>query len=416
VFAETRPDPHEASPKRMRIGVSALFQASGGSLTHLRRLLTDWGEMGILDRHELVVFASSGTHGRLSSDLPAGTAQRIQWRIMPGSDRGLLMRLYEEQVRLPRAARRERLDCLFCPGNIVPYASSIPSVVLFQNAAPFCFGVSLRSVGFRYWVRFRLLGRMMRWSARRSTAVIFISTYFRDLFVSRFGFPPAKGTVIYHAREETCANLEAYPDVEQKHGIRRPYVLVVAHLNPYKNLVELVEAFDRARRECGRTALQLVIAGRRNHPAYYRKLLAERARLGLQEEDVRLAGEIAHQDVLALIAGCQFYVYPSTCENCPTALIEALSQGVPIACSNVGVMPEIGGEAVAYFDPWNVEDIARTLVSLMTDAELCQRLRSLARKRAGIFPDGATVARETVAFLEAAGQRGLSDRKLGARP
>jgi glycosyltransferase involved in cell wall biosynthesis len=399
----------------MRIGVSALFQASGGSLTHLRRLLADWGEMGILDRHELVVFASSGTQARLSSDLPAAAARRIRWRILPRSDRGLLSRLYEEQVTLPREARRERLDCLFCPGNVVPYASSVPSVVLFQNAAPFCVGVSLRSMGLRYWLRFRLLGRLMRWSARRSMAVIFISNYFRDLFVRRFGFPPAKGRVIYRAREETRAH-EANPDVERKHGLRRPYVLVVAHLNPYKNLVELVEAFDRARRECGRTALQLVIAGRRNHPAYYRKLLAARVRLGLQEEDVRLAGEIPHQDILALIAGSQFYVYPSTCENCPTALIEALSQGVPIACSNVGVMPEIGGEAVAYFDPWNVESIARTLLSLMTDAELCGRLRSLALKRAGIFPDGATVARETIAILEAAGQQGLSDRKLGARP
>lgn len=400
----------------MKIGVSALFQASGGSLTHLRRLLADWGEMGVLDRHEIVVFASSGTHARLSSDLPAAAAQRIQWRILPGSDRGLLLRLYEEQVSLPREARREGLDCLFCPANVVPYASSIPSVVLFQNAAPFCLGVSLRSMGFRYWLRFRLLGRLIRWSARRSTAVIFISTYFRDLLVRRFRFPPAKGTVLYRAREETRARPEANPDVEHRLGLRRPYVLVVAHLNPYKNLVELVEGFDRARRECGRTSLQLVIAGRRNHPAYHRKLLAERARLGLQEEDVRLAGEIAHEDVLALIAGCQFYVYPSTCENCPTALIEALSQGVPIACSNVGVMPEIGGDAVAYFDPWNVEDIARTLLSLMTDAELCQRLRSSARKRAGIFPDGATVARETIAILEAAGQRGLTDRRLGARP
>jgi hypothetical protein len=145
----------------MRIGVNALFQASGGSLTHLRRLLADWGALGILDRHEIVVFASGGTQARLSADLPAEAVRRLQWRVRRRSDRGLLWRLYEEQVALPRAALRERLDCLFCPANVVPFSLSIPTVVLFQNAAPFCAGISLKSMGLRYWLRFAL-GRLMR--------------------------------------------------------------------------------------------------------------------------------------------------------------------------------------------------------------------------------------------------------------
>jgi hypothetical protein len=60
--------------------------------------------------------------------------------------------------------------------------------------------------------------------------------------------------------------------------------------------------------------------------------------------------------------------------------------------------------------------IEAAFVSVTKQVRVGGRLRSLARKRAGIFPDGATVARETIATLEAAGRRGLPDRGLGARP
>lgn len=83
---------------------------------------------------------------------------------------------------------------------------------------------------------------------------------------------------------------------------------------------------------------------------------------------------------------------------------EALCHGAPIACSNVGVMPEIGGEAVVYFDLCDVEDIARVLTRLMTDEDLRQRLRAAARERASAFPDGAGVAGDTISRLEAAGR------------
>lgn len=360
--------------------------------------------MGILDRHEMVVFASRGTHSRVAGALPEAVSGKIRWRILRSSDLGPLSRLYAEHVTLPRLARREGLDCLFCPGNLVPAGVTVPSVVLFQNAAPFCESVTLHSVGFRYWLRFRLLGALMRSSARRAASVIFISAYFRDLFVRLYGFDSRRGAVVHRARASDQGPREADPAAEERFGIRRPYVLVVSHVNPYKNLVEVVEAFDRARRKTGLSSLTLVIVGRRNHAAYYRKLVATVSRLGLSDSDVRLVGEVAHADVQKLIAGCELYVFPSTCENCPTALIEALDQGAPVACSSTGVMPEIAGDAVVYFDPDDVEDVSRALALLLTDEDLRRRLRAAARERAATFPDGPQVARETIAILEAAGR------------
>jgi glycosyltransferase involved in cell wall biosynthesis len=385
----------------MRIGISALFRASGGSLTHLRRLLADWDGSGVLERHELVVFASPSTEAALVPSL-GSSAARIRWRIAPASDRGPLFRLFSEHVWLPREARREELDCLFCPANVVPAGITAPSVVLFQNAAPFCESVTLGSVGFSYWLRFRLLGVLMRLSARRASSVIFISAFFRDLFASRFRFDATRSVVIHRAREGRVQRVEADKPLEERLGIRRPYALVVSHLNPYKNLVEVVEAFDRARQQARPGPLQLVIVGRRNHAAYARRLLRTIARLGLGRDGVCLPGELPHEEVQKLVAGCELYVFPSTCENCPTALIEALDLGVPIACSNVGVMPEIGGDAVLYFDPDDVEDAARSLAALATDEALRGRLRAAARERAKVFPDGARVASETIAVLEAA--------------
>ena len=155
--------------------------------------------------------------------------------------------------------------------------------------------------------------------------------------------------------------------------MRRPYALVVSHLNPYKNLVEVVEAFGRARPRAAGGPLQLVLVGRRNHEAYYRRLVATVSRLGL--------------------AGDGRFLPPLEPD-----------QGAPVACSSAGVMPEIGGDTVLYFDPWDVEDIARALVALAGDETLRRRLGAAARERARVFPDGVRVATDTIAILEAAGR------------
>jgi glycosyltransferase involved in cell wall biosynthesis len=384
----------------MRIGISALFYASGGSLTNLSQLLRTWSEDGTLDKHDVVLFASRGTFAGLTRESGANVLKRLTVRIMKTADRGLLSRIAAEQISILHQLRKERIDVLFCPGNVIPYATKVPTVAVFQNAAPFCDSVTFRTLRGQRWIQFRVLGRLMRATARRATRVIFISRFFRDLFVERFHFAPDRAAVILRGAGNGST---ASPDrtLERSLGIRGPYVLSVSNINPYKNMIELIDAFSAAVRECGDAEHQLVIAGLVNFP-WYLRLMKDGVRRGGLEERVILAGDLPHRDVESLLAGCESFAFTSTCENCPTALIEAMAFGLPIGSSNVGVMPEIGGDAVSYFDPSSTESIKTVLIPLMTDRAFREDLSWRARQRAATFPSVADAARRTLSIIESA--------------
>lgn len=380
----------------MRLGISTLFQASGGSLTNLAQLLRSWDRSGALDRHAVTLFTSPRVAERLEKAVGKTTSSRISLVLFPGSDRGLAARLFDEQWRLPRAVNRHGIDVLFCPGNVTPYLASVPVVPTFQNAAPFCDGVTVATTGLRHWIQFKVLGGFMRMSARKATTVIFLSEWLRQIFVERFGFDPSRGRIIPRAGARAEA---ADPALEARLGIRRPFIISVSHLNPYKQTVELIEAFALASRDVpGR---QLVLVGMAQFPAYRQRIEDTIDRLALRDTVV-LTGELPHPDAVRLMAAAESFVFTSTCEAGPTALVEALSLGLPTGASNFGAMREVVGDAGLLFDPYDPHDVARVLCRLMDDGALRDDLRVRARERVQDRLDAAQVAAATLAVLEEA--------------
>jgi len=379
----------------VRIGINALFQARGGSYTNLAQLLGEWRRPSVLARHDFVLFASRGTLARLGKDLISA------FRVIPmeGADRGLVARVCVEQALLWKAVARQRIDVLYCPANTTPLVSPVPCVVTLQNAAPFCDSVSIDTAGFSTWLRLWILGRLLRWSARRAVHVIFISKYFRDLFVSRYGMDPDRTSIVYRSRTATDGAVGARAEALARYGIHGPYVLTVSHFYPYKNLTQLIEGYARAITRTD-SPPQLVIAGGEVLKGYGKRIQSLLGRLGLDDGRVVLTGELHASEVAALLLSCELFAFSSTCENCPTALIEALAAGVPVACSNVGVMPEIAGDAAVYFDPFNVESVASALLRLMENANLREELRANARAQSARFPTVDEAAARVLEILE----------------
>ena len=380
----------------VRVGINALFQAHGGSLVHLQELLREWRTDGTLSKHRVVLFSSTANLRALETVLDG--IRVVQLR---RSDLGTAARLLVEQTELVSAIDRERVDVLFCPANTVPLRTRIPSVVLLQNAAPFCASISPASVGAAQWLRYRLLGRAMRLSVRRAARVIFISEYFRDQFTRRCRFDVTKATVIYRARRPALKTGRGATLLAER-GIHGRFVLSVSHLYPYKNLVELAEGFLIASRAHPGLDGRLVLVGTEYFRGYQTRIQEALVRHRAPEGQVILVGGQPSDVVAELLARCEVFAFPSTCENCPTALIEAIGAGVPIACSRVGVMPEIAGDAASYFDASDPHDIARALGELLRDADLRQELRRRALARANRFPEPSEVATRTLDVLKAA--------------
>ncbi len=381
----------------MRIGINALFQARGGSLTNLAELLREWRAAGELRSREVVLFASAGTIERL------GDAVQDDVTIVrpPELGESVWGRILVEQFWLSRRIGRENIDVLFSPGNTIPLFTRIPCVATLQNLGPFCED-ALRYSDWQVRVRWMLLGLFIRLTARKATRLIFISRFFQNALRARVAFPLERSVTLYRARPSN-GNVAR----TRKAFAEPPYVLCVSYLYPYKHFGELAEGFCIARAALRRPELRLVIAGGDPLQGYRARLDAELRRRGVPEDAVVFTGSLSRPEVLALLADAELFAFASTCEGGPTALIEALHFEIPIVCSDVGVMPEIVGDAARLFDPYDPRSIAREIEAVLSDPELRAELLAAARRQVQKFPAAREAALTTLGVIrDAANGRG----------
>ena len=98
-----------------------------------------------------------------------------------------------------------------------------------------------------------------------------------------------------------------------------------------------------------------------------------------------MTGFVSDRELLSLVGHADALVMPSLYEGFGLPPLEAMAAGVPVLAARAASMPEVCGEAALYFDPRNVEDIARNLVRIASDPDLGMRMREAGRQRSRQF-------------------------------
>ena len=81
-------------------------------------------------------------------------------------------------------------------------------------------------------------------------------------------------------------------------------------------------------------------------------------------------GSLPYKETLEWYHKADMFVFPSTCENLPIILLEAMTAGLPIASSDRGPMPEVLKDAVLYFNPESVTSIKNCLRYMIENPDL----------------------------------------------
>ncbi|MDP3724568.1 MAG: glycosyltransferase family 1 protein [bacterium] len=181
------------------------------------------------------------------------------------------------------------------------------------------------------------------------------------------------------------------------------YFLFVGTIQPRKNLVRLIEAFSKVCHSGGSAATdrisRLVLIGKRGWLSDEIYAAAQKVNDESNNDYIRFLDNVPTEDLPAFYSGATALVFPSLFEGFGLPILEAMACGCPVMTSNVSSMPEVGGNAVEYVDPYNIEDIKQKIQLLANDEERCQELRKKGLERAKKFTWEAA-ARKTLAVLE----------------
>ena len=77
--------------------------------------------------------------------------------------------------------------------------------------------------------------------------------------------------------------------------------------------------------------------------------------------NVIFTGYVTNEELAYLYSHTDGFILPSTYEGFGLPVLEALNCGTPVICSNTSSIPEVGGEYVEYFDPYNIDEIAKRI-------------------------------------------------------
>jgi glycosyltransferase involved in cell wall biosynthesis len=260
--------------------------------------------------------------------------------------------------------------------HLLPYLRSVPTVLTVHDL------IFERFPAYHKRLNHTFLHAAMPRFCRQATAIIAISSATREDLVTYYGIDASKITVIPeaaagHFRPQPVSHVEA---VRRHYSLPERYLVTVGTIEPRKNLERLVAA-------CGALFSEglvdgLVIVGSKGW--LYEGFFASLERTPWRDR-VILPGFVADEDLPAVYSGAMATVQPSLYEGFGLPILEAMACGSPVCASAASSLPEVGGQAAVYFDPYHTEKITAALRPVLGDAALRQEMRQKGLAQAALF-------------------------------
>ena len=208
--------------------------------------------------------------------------------------------------------------------------------------------------------------------ANHSKRIITVSEFSKTDLVKFFKLDPSKIDVAYNGCNERFRGIspEVKKSVQKRFTDGFPFFIYVGSLNPRKNILGLLEAFERFRKS-SRNRFKLMFAGEPMWSKSPIKMKLEEMRF---KDDVLFTGRISSEILQLVLSSSEALVMPSFYEGFGIPVVEAMYCDVPVICSNVTSLPEVAGDAALYVDPFNIDSIEKALHEISTNPKLREKL------------------------------------------
>lgn len=170
----------------------------------------------------------------------------------------------------------------------------------------------------------------------------------------------------------------------------KPYLLYVGNQKPHKNVEGLVRGYAASKLSA---EFDLLLTGTFNDT-----VTAVVTQCGVVGK-VNALGLVHESDLPLLYRGAMALVMPTRYEGFGLPVVEAMASGVPVLSSDRTSLPEVGGDAVAYFSPDDIDSLVQGLDDLQDETHRL-RLRAAGLARAKLFRWESVAAKVSGAIAE----------------
>lgn len=270
------------------------------------------------------------------------------------------------EYQIPRILKKYKVDLFLSTDGYLSQRTNVPQLAVIHD------------INFVHrpddlpWLKAKYYNYYFPRFARIAKRLATVSFYSKEDITRSFKVDYDKIDVVYDGINQVFAPIseEEVKDVRSKYSMGADYFLFVGALHPRKNVSGLLRAFDAFKGVHG-SDTKLVIVGGEMHKTGDIFETYENMR---HKSDVVFTGRVSTQELHDIFGGALALTFVPFFEGFGIPIVEAMSAGIPVICSNTTSMPEVGGSAVLYADPIKIDQITEAMLRIYEDAELRKKL------------------------------------------
>jgi glycosyltransferase involved in cell wall biosynthesis len=377
---------------RISVDAHAIGQHLTGNEVYVRNLLSSYAA---LDKTSEFITYLSVNSPEAESAVPARFHKRYV-------SKNSFVRL---GVQLARLLKQDKPDLLHVQYT-APLGCSVPVVVSVHDIS------FIEHPEYFPWQRMMQLRITVKRTVQSAAKIITPSEFSRRCIAREYNIDDSRVVVVPIAVSSEFRPISfdmAAGKVNARFGFQGPYILTVGDLQPRKNQIGLIHAFEQLIQSYPHLPHKLVIVGQKT---WFSDRIVAAAKHSRVANRIYFTGFVQDHELLQLYNACEMFVFPSFYEGFGLPILEAMACGRAVACSNSSAMPEVANATALLFDPESTEQMTKAMRDIVLDAELRGRMERLGQHRASHFTWDRAARKTLDVYYDVAGAVKVAPKKV----
>jgi len=264
--------------------------------------------------------------------------------------------------RIPAVLKKIKADVFLSPDGYVSLRTKVPTLTVIHDI-----NFVHQPEDLPFWVR-KYYNHYFYKFAHHAKQIATVSEYSKADICKHYNIDNKKVDVVYNGSSSIYKPIsESEKNATKKdYTSAKEYFIFVGSLHPRKNIARLFSAFDIFKKET-KSDMKLMIVGGKMFKTSDLTNVFNKMEF---KDDVIFTGRVEQEALHKLVASAFAMTFVPTFEGFGIPIIEAMSCDIPVISSNTTAMPEVGGDAVLYIDPFSVDSIKDAMITIFTNKEL----------------------------------------------